>query len=189
MGPFSLVRFKSGTSTLFTQEDYDRIKAANLRMRKRLEDIQTARLTTSLAGLSVRPRGNTNETPKQSTDQMRLSSDASRLLSSSNPSSTTFIQPPNRPRVQMLYVFRCRWVRRLQSADPELVVLFATAIRRIPFRSRTLPMLPIFKLDKRELRVYRPRVLIGRRAIDRLNPTSGPTCQSKTLCQTTRLSI
>jgi hypothetical protein len=106
--PRTRVRFKLGTPTLFTQEDHDRVKAANLRMRKRLEDIQTARLTSSLAGMSVRPRGETNGSPKQINNQRKLSGDASRLLSSSNPTPTALIQPPSRPKVQVLYV-TCSW--------------------------------------------------------------------------------
>ena len=100
----SLPRFKNGTPTLFTQDDLDRVKAANTRMRKRLEDIQTSRMTSSLAGMSVRPVGasNTNGNAGEGNDQRRPSGDSSRLLSTSNGTRTTFIQPPIAPRVQVL---------------------------------------------------------------------------------------
>lgn len=79
------------------------MKEANTRMRKRLDDIAASRLTSSLAGMSVRPtvNGSPNGTSKPSTAQRRTSGDAAQLLSTS-PSRPAFIQPPSVPRVQML---------------------------------------------------------------------------------------
>ena len=96
--------FKTGAPTLFTQEDYDKMKDANTRMRKRLDDIAASRLTSSLAGMSVRPsvNGSVNGTTKPGLEQRRTSGDATQLLSTSNPTRSAFIQPPSVPRVHML---------------------------------------------------------------------------------------
>lgn len=101
-------RFKTGASTLFTQQDYDKLKEANSKMRKRLDDIAASRLTSSLAGMSVRPvvNGTANGSTKPSSDQSRASGDSAQLLSTSNSARPAFIQPPSAPRVQMLWVFR-----------------------------------------------------------------------------------
>jgi hypothetical protein len=96
--------FKTGTPTLFTPQDYDKLKEANTRMRQRLEDIAASRLTSSLAGMSVRPipNGTSNGSLKPSSEQRRTSGDSAQLLSTSNPTRPAFIQPLSTPRVQML---------------------------------------------------------------------------------------